>query len=71
MYACYSQEKICEDSSSFDYTSADIASGIRDLADLAEQMAEAVRLEEQGGEAADVNTDASTSKCNIYIYINC
>ena len=47
MYICQ-QEKICEDSASFDLSSADIASAMRELSELSDKVLEWVKEEEMG-----------------------
>ena len=46
---------MCEESASFDWTSADIASAIRDVKELSDKMSDLVAAEESG--AADMDTD--------------
>ena len=70
------QEKICEESSSFDLSSADIASAIRDLSDLGDKIAEYVRMEEHGAgdmsqsEAAMSKSPLTNEFSSIFVWTN-
>ena len=47
-YVYCAQEKMCEESASFDWTSGDIASAIRDLKELSDKLSAQISAEENG-----------------------
>ena len=56
------QEKICEESASFDWTSGDIASAIKDLKDLSEKVTAQIQQGEDAPSYDMMGSDSNIGK---------